>query len=130
MGKTLHGTRRRSRRLVALLLVLATIGALLAGLLAACGGVEGAYSLTQGEVSFLEGDVTLLLDDGRCTIVGKFRSASVDDAGRAEGTYTVQGDTITLTIANSTAEGTIQGDSLVFPAGEVWLSDGTVWTKQ
>jgi hypothetical protein len=123
MRRKLHRSRRHSRRLVVLLLILTTVGALLAGLLAACGGVEGAYSLTQGEVSFLEGDVTLLLDGGKCTIVGKFRSASVDQAARAEGTYTVEGDTITLTIAKSTEEGTIEGDRLVFP-------DGKVWTKQ
>jgi len=102
-------------------LALVTLAALLAGALAACGGdaAEGTYGMTKGE-DVMQG-FTLTLDGGEFTLAGPNPLGGEDV--EFNGSYTVEGDTITLEMADEGSEvGTIVGDRLEF--------ESIVWTRK
>ncbi len=91
----------------------------LATLLAACGGVEGTYSLAEGDDAMKE--FTLTLEGGDFTLAGP--NPLGGDRVEIKGTYTVDGDKISLKMGDGTESevGTIDGDKLVF--------DEVTWQK-
>jgi len=96
-----------------LLPLLITVG------LTACGGIEGTYGMTEGEDVMK--DFTLTLDGGEFTLAGP-NPMGGDDV-EFKGTYTVDGDSISLQMAGEESEvGTVNGDRLEF--------ESVVWTKQ
>lgn len=84
----------------------------LAGLLAGCGSVEGTYSLEKGDDA-MKG-FTLTLEDGDFSLAGPNPLGGPDV--EIKGTYTVDGDTISLKMADGSESeiGTIDGDKLIF----------------
>jgi hypothetical protein len=117
--------RRRSprantrSRFVALLAV-AALAALLVTVFAACGdSVDGTYEMTEGED--VMASFTLTLDGGEFTLAGP-NPMGGDDI-EFTGTYTVDGDKISLDMEGEESEvGTIDGDRLEF--------ETIVWTKK
>lgn len=94
----------------------------LAALVAACGGVDGTYSLAEGDDAMK--DFTLKLDGGDFTLAGP-NPLGGEDAKDVEikGTYTVDGDKISLQMSGGgeSEVGTIDGGKLVF--------DDVTWEK-
>jgi hypothetical protein len=102
--------RGTKKRLAYVTLALVALVAL-AGLLAACGGVEGTYSLTEGDDAMKE--FTLKLEGDEFTLSGP-NPMGGDDV-TFTGSYTVDGDKISLSMDGEESEvGTIDGDKLVF----------------
>lgn len=102
------------------LLALAALAALVAGTLVACGdSIEGTYEMTEGE-EVME-SFTLTLEGGEFTLAGPNPAGGEDI--EFKGTYTVDGDKISLEMAGQESEvGTIDGDRLDF--------ETIVWTKK
>ena len=102
--------RRTKQRVAIAALALVTLVALTA-LLAACGGVEGTYKLTEGDDAMKE--FTLTLEGDEFTLAGP-NPLGGDDV-TFTGTYTVDGDKISLNMEGEESEvGTIDGNKLVF----------------
>ena len=94
---------------LAVLALLALVA--LTSLLAACGGVEGTYSLAEGDETMK--DFTLALEGDEFTLAGP--NPMGGDDFEVKGTYTVDGDKISLTMGGEESEvGTIDGNKLVF----------------
>ena len=127
----MHGTRthcfRRgtAQRALSLLLV-AALGLLVVAGLSACGGgsdVAGTYKFDSGSEEGMEG-FTLTLEADETFALGQ---ESTEDAEgmTISGTYTVDGDQITLKAEGDDGEsevGTVEGDKLVF--------ETITWVKQ
>lgn len=112
--------RARTRTRLAPLFALIALAVLVAAALAACGGgVDGTYEMTEGE-QVME-SFTLTLDGGEFTLAGP-NPMGGDDI-EFKGTYTVDGDKISLDMEGEESEvGTIDGDRLEF--------ETIVWTKK
>ncbi len=113
--------RARAHSSLVALLALAALAALLVAVLAACGGsgIEGTYAMTDGEEVMKS--FTLTLDSGELTLAGPNPMGGEDV--ELKGTYTVDGDKISLIMGGEESEvGTIVDDRLEF--------DTIVWTKQ
>lgn len=83
----------------------------LASALAACGGVEGTYKLTEGDDSMK--DFTLKLEGDESMLSGP--NPTGDDDVTFNGTFNVDGDKISLDMEGQESEvGTIDGNKLVF----------------
>lgn len=91
----------------------------LATLVAACGGIEGTYSMKQGDDAMK--DFTLTLDGGDFTLAGP-NPLGGDDV-ELKGTYTVEDDKVSLKMADGIESevGTIKDGELVF--------DDVTWAK-
>jgi hypothetical protein len=91
----------------------------LTSVVAACGGgVEGTYSLTEGDETMK--DFTLTLEGDEFTLAGP-NPLGGDDISFT-GTYSVDGDKISLSMEGEESEvGTIDGGKLVF--------DDVTWEK-
>lgn len=115
-----HGDwpRRRTRRAALLALALLALASLVT-LAAACGGVEGTYSLEKGDDAMKE--FTLTLEGGDFTLAGPNPLGGEDV--EIKGTYTVDGDKISLKMGDGTESevGTIEDGKLVF--------DDVTWAK-
>ena len=114
-----RAARAHTRSPLVVLLALAGLAVLLAAGLGACGGgVDGTYEMTEGE-EVMQG-FTLTLEGGEFTLAGP-NPAGGDDI-EFTGTYTVDGDQISLVMEGDESEvGTINGDRLEF--------ETIVWTK-
>ncbi len=113
-------SRDRARSPLLALLVLLALTVLLAAALTACGsgGVDGSYTMTEGEDAMK--DFTLTLDGGEFTLAGPNPMGGEDI--EFKGTYTVDGDNISLVMDGEESEaGTVNGDRLEF--------ESIVWTK-
>jgi hypothetical protein len=114
-----HESRIERRARLMASLSLAALVVLLATLFAACGGVEGTYSMTRGEDVMKS--FTLTLEGDEFTLAGPNPVGGPDI--EFKGQYTVDGDTISLRMAGDESEvGTVEGDDLVF--------DKVTWTRQ
>jgi hypothetical protein len=126
----MRGSKRSSRwgatgRALSILLVVA-LGAMIVAGLSACGGdtdVAGTYVFDSGSEEGMEG-FTLTLDGDETFTLGQ---ESTEDAEgmTISGTYTVDGDQITLKAEGEDGEsevGTVEGDKLVF--------ETITWVKQ
>jgi len=83
----------------------------LASALAACGGVEGTYKLTEGDDSMK--DFTLKLEGDESMLSGP--NPTGGDDVTFNGTFNVDGDKISLDMEGQESEvGTIDGNKLVF----------------
>ena len=110
--------RRRAMQRAALPTLALIVLVALAAMLAACGGVEGSYSLSEGDETMK--DFTLTLEGDDFTLAGP--NPLGGDDFEVKGTYTVDGDKISLTMGGEESEvGTIDGNKLVF--------DDVTWEK-
>jgi len=127
----MRGSKRNSRwgvtgRALSLLLVVA-LGAMIVAGLSACGGggtdVAGTYKFDSGTEEGMEG-FTLTLDGDETFTLG-MESTEEAEGMTISGTYTVDGDQITLKAEGEDGEseaGTVEGDKLVF--------ETITWVKQ
>lgn len=118
----MHAAHTRSRRRMERRAALVTLALLalvaLASTLAACGGIEGTYTLTEGDDTMK--DFTLKIEGDEFTLSGPDPSSGGELT--LTGTYTVEGDKISLTMQGQESEvGTIDGNKLVF--------DEVTWEK-
>ena len=103
-------SRRTTKRAAYVTLALLALVALTA-VVAACGGVEGTYKLAEGDDTMK--DFTLILEGDEFTLGGP-NPLGGDDISYT-GTYTVDGDKISLNMEGEESEvGTIDGNKLVF----------------
>jgi hypothetical protein len=126
----MRASKRNSRwgateRALSILLVLA-LGAMIVAGLSACGGgtdVAGTYKFDSGSEEGMEA-FTLTLDGDETFTLG-MESTEDAEGMTISGTYTVDGDQITLKAEGEDGEseaGTIEGDKLVF--------ETITWVKQ
>jgi len=105
-GSSRRTTKRAAYVTLALLALIA-----LATVVTACGGVEGTYSLTEGDDQMK--DFTLKLEGDEFTLAGPNPSGGGDIV--FTGTFNVEGDKISLNLEGEESEvGTIDGNKLVF----------------
>jgi predicted small secreted protein len=114
-----HESRIGGRPVLLAAPALTALIVLLATLFAACGGVEGTYSMTRGEDVMQS--FTLTLEGDEFTLAGPNPVGGPDIEFKGE--YTVDGDKISLHMAGDESEvGSVEGDDLVF--------DTVTWTRQ
>jgi len=104
--------RRRSSKRAALVTLALLALVALTTLVAACGGVEGTYSLKEGDDTMKEFKLTL--DGGELTLAGP-NPLGGDDV-ELKGTYTVDGSKISLEMSDGSESevGTVKDGELVF----------------